>query len=416
MRPYWKKLIGISILLVILETFNCKFAEAGHRCYDRVDCVVFGEWQPSTSNFLKKKEFSPGEKLSLKIFVERPGDTVIVKFFIETPGKSSFQFKENIQDNSSRDLDSQSKIIIIELTTIPTSPVYRYIVEVSDESGQHPYVISFNNPIVPENFSERLEKNIVELAERLWSIPEQVLSRERGSELQAGLHTLIVTDTKGKFLNTMSYNENIQSPIWLPDNRLIFVSQHEQHSFLKVVTATLEKMPENFGKITIEGVEPFLTPDQSYIVFRQGATIFITDLQGSALMPLIEDKIVTRLLGVVSNPESGGYSLLFSAQKPDIAIDDLWLATIQDNKIATLKLLPYSFNWFTLLQVNFFRDQMLYAHQTILDNGQKKWQIYLSSSSQEEGERLTQDGYNNLYPAWNLDGTKIIFVSDRKSE
>lgn len=386
---------------------------------DLIDAVVMGEWKPPQSDggrafFLPIEDFRPGKTLSARIRLEHAGEIVSIKFFIETPGQSRFMFKEDFQDNSSRDLDPKDNVLVAELTEIPSYPVTRYIVEANDDSGKTPIVSFLESPIEPSSFPEKLGNTFVKTAETIWDLPRRLLERERA--LGDSLRTLVIADTTGKIIHVMYSLQQgeIHSPIWLPDDRMLFIHTDEQTSLLKVVSSTLDGTPEDFGHSPIEGTEPHLIPDGTAVIFRQGTHIIHADLSGTTLTPLIQDKDVKHILGVFADAENDGYNLLFSAQKPEMPIDDIWMVRIQGTEVLSVEALPYSSHWFSLAQASLFGERMLYERQDIGDNGQQIWQIYLSQSPKKEGKRLLKDDYNNRYPAWSLDGTKIVFASDRE--
>jgi hypothetical protein len=415
------------LLYIIMVTMSIGIFGRGHSYAeirrDRIDAVVLGEWQPPRSSdgrgyFLPIEDFSLGKKLAVKIRLSQPEEIVTVKFFIETPGKSLVKFKKQFQDNASHDLEPKQKILLVELMELPSYPVCRYIVEVNDNSGQKPIMSFLESPIEPSSFSENVGNAVLKMAKTLWTLPEEISSGLLGTERAPGaaLRTLVVADTMGKILHVMSpiQNGEIRSPIWLSDDRILFVQKDDQRSLLKIIPVTLDETPEGFRQTPTEGVEPHLSPDHQSIIFRQGTSIIHADLSGTTLTPLVQDKEVTHILGDSADSDNQGYNLLFSAKKPDMPIDDIWSARIQGTEIISLDPLPYNSRWFWLAQVSVFGDRMLYERQDIANNGQQVWQIYFSQSTKQEGKWLIKDNYNNRYPAWSLDGTKIVFVSNRE--
>lgn len=482
-RRQW--LFGLSIVLMLGSVWAQGRSFAAVRRDLGEDCVAFGEWQPrggGKGTFLPPEGLAPGQKVAVKIMFDQPGETVTVKFFVETLSESRLQFKKDCQDNGAGDLHAALKIIVIELMEVPATPVLRYIVEVRDRSANDPIVRSLAGSVEPSDFTGRVGKTISDTAGTLWRLPQtiaaQILSKERGLERTTvqPLCTLVIADLTGKPLKTSKPLPagEIRAPVWLPDRRILFVVQEKQIGRLQVLPDTLAGAPKDFGPAPVEGREPHLTPDRQFVIFRQGTAIVRANLAGTTFTPLIQDKHVLRLFGVLPGEDAASYNLVFAAQKPEIAIEDLWVANIQGAAVRQVTLLPYSSRWHALAAVSMYNTQMLYEFQDTTNAGQPVWNIYLTSAPEEVGQKLTasfyltkqslenlrnegipeniiealkpivnqevtgeenflnvvkerinqkqkecllklnKDEYQNRYPAWSLDGAQIVYVSNRE--
>jgi ethanolamine utilization microcompartment shell protein EutS len=392
--------------------------EAGVR-RDAVDNIVLGEWQPSHStggkgHIILVKDFTPGKKLMARILLEHPGETVIVKLIIEAPGKPIEKLEKTVQDNDSHDLSNQASAIILELTEIPIYPVARYIVTVDDRSGKDSVIKILEGPTDPPT---SVGTSVMEKAKMLWEFPGNLASLIFGRERTATeiFQTLVVADTNGKVLNTLtpSQGSEIQSPIWLTNEQILFVEKHKGSSILKVISAHFDNPAKDFGN-KVEGEEPHLTPYGQSIIFLHRTTLISADLSGKQFVSLVKDKEVIQILGIFPDIDTSVYNLVFSARKPDIPVLDLWLAKIRGTDVIWLDSIPYNSHWFLLAQARIYKNRLLYEQRDKRSDGRQVWNIYLSQSLKEDGVKITSDEHNDRDPAWSLDGTKIVFVSDRK--
>lgn len=392
------------------------------------ECVSIGEWQTPLKAggrgfFLPVDEFAPGKKLAVKIWLEQPEETVTVKFFVETPTSSVFMFKQACQDNSDCDMLPVPNMIVMELIDIPDTPVTRYIVEVADHSGNTPVIRDLETPLEAASLGEHLSETLRATANTLWNLPHAISTAllystrsvsDSGDSETTPMHALVIADSTGRILKrTALQGGDIYDPLWLPDQRILFVEQRAQRGRLMTLPDTLHGTPEAFGQPEIEGVEPRLTPDQQYVIFRQETAIMLAKSDGSSVTPLIQDRPVTQLLSVLPDENDARCPLIFSARKPDIALDELWAATLEDAAIRSIAPLPYSSRWLALSAVKQLGDRMVYELQDFTDAGQPVWNIYLIEAQGELGRKLTGDASQDRHPAWSPDGEQIIYVSNQ---
>ncbi len=383
MQKQIRSVFSVSIVLIVIVSWGL-IGLAAIRRDIADDCVGFGEWQAPRSAegrgfFLPLDDFTPGKTLAVKIWLDQPDDTVTVKFFVETPQQSVFQFKRACQDNRSCDLSPIPEIIVLELMEIPDTPVARYIVEVHDRSDHPPIVRALESPIEPTCLTGHVRQALGETADMLWRLPQTISTSifiaERGIEVGAPepepLQTLVIADTAGHPLKTSLRLQSgeISDPLWLPDQRILFVEQRDQEKWLKVLPDTLAGAPEDFSQAPTSGVEPHLTPDRQCVIFRQGPDILQANLAGATITPLIQDKQVKQILGVFPASDTKSYALVFSAQHPEIEIDELWMANIQDAAVQSISPLPYSTRWFALAAIKLFGGDILYENQESTDAG-----------------------------------------------
>jgi hypothetical protein len=410
-------------MTIVVHSIDTRLAEASI-VRDRPDNVTIGEWRPSSQpgisgNFLELVDFAPGKKLAVKIFLDQAGEKVSVTFFMETPVKSELQFKKDVQDNKYLDLSPKPKMIIMELSVIPSSPISRYYVIVNDSIGS--VAFELENPIATTNWLGRLGNTISQRAKQLIEIPNSIASeifrKERQFPNKSGSQTLVIADLQSRILKSKRLSETgkICSPLWLPNNKILYVEHINQTTILKIIPATLDEKPQLFGNIVVAGVEPRLTPNKQTIIFRQDAHIMATDLSGTMFTPLIQNKEVEHVLDVIADTDSRSCNIIFAAQKSNVsAINDLWMAKVQERAVVTVAIIPYTSRWFLLDRIKISGNRLLYESHDVTHDEQRVWQIYLNDSIEKEGRRLTHDTYNNREPSWSPDGSQIVFVSDRR--
>ena len=424
MRTICRLFLHISVAIVAVGIFQEGTVNAEIQ-RNRGNAVLLGEWQPRESTtaerkgfFLSEISFTPGTKLAVAILLEQPGETVTVRWIMEAPGKPPTEAVQIVQDGGPNDLLPRTASIIFAFTEIPSGPAYpidRYLVEVDDKSGNPPVRVTLE---FPGDYLKSPDSAISKMAEMFWKIPNNIaallLIRERALTKEA-FRTLVVADKEGKSPRSLTpiQTGEIRSPIWLPTDQILFVEEQGAVSILKIISAALEGAPEDFGGTTTEGTDPHLTPDGKSIVFLQGTTVISANLSGTELIPLIQDREVVKILGIVPDPDPDSYHLVFSAKGPGSVVDQ-WSANIQGTGVISLRLLSgdsEDFDWFLLAEVEMYGEQMLYA---LWDKDRQAWDIYYSQSPEEEGTRINSDDSNARYPAWSWDGTKIVFVQTKR--
>jgi len=197
--------------------------------------------------------------------------------------------------------------------------------------------------------------------------------------------------------------------IWLKTSYLYIVTKTLNIEFLKIVPAMSDQVPQDFGNIPTNGWSPYMSPDAQSVIFCQGTKIIKTNLEGTERTILTERDNLEKILGVFPDDNDKGYHLVFS----EVAEDDrksLWAADVQGTDVS-ISPIPYDDYWLRLTRIKFHKGRMLYEQQDEVQ-GQKIWNIYLSDSAQEEGKKISQDDYNDRYPAWSPDGTGIVYTSE----
>jgi hypothetical protein len=411
-----------GVIILIVAILGTSWLEAGIR-KDREDNVALGKWQPPKSNgkrgyFLSEETFEPGDKLAVKIFLEKPKERVSVKVIVKVPEKPDKVSEKIVKDGGKSDLlPKEQNIILLELTEILPDEKAAYIVEIDDKTGLDPVVKSLETS---GGYSKFFGKTVSRIANTLLSIPvtisEAMLFGGRNL-VEDPLRTLVIADAEGQIQDMLTPSEEgvIQFPIWLPDDQILFVESDNEGSTLKVVkvdSMTFKKGSlRDFGTEPTEGTEPHLTPDQKSIIFRQGSTIMSANLSGTDLVSLIHDKKVHKILGVFADSDLDSYNLVFEEDD-----DILWLTKIKGTEIIPPKRIPYSDYWRLLTGVHFYGEHMLYEFQDKIKKEDKQeivWNIYLSQTPEKEGKKITTDEHNDRYPAWSPDGTKIVYASGK---
>ncbi len=414
MKKLLRFFVCSGFIILTVGILGTPSLEAGIK-KDQEDNVFLGKWQPPKStggqgNFLSEERLEPGDKLAVKIFVEKPKEQVTVKLTVKVSEKADEVSEKTVKDGGKYDLlPKQKAVILFELTELLPDEGTTYIVEVDDKSGGAPVVRVLESS---EGYLKSLGKAASNMLKTLLNIPTIISNAALLRVIPVSLHTLVITDRTGKESKTLTPSQKgeILSPLWLPNDQILFVEMHGTVSTLKVISATLEGTPEDFGHKITDGIEPHLAPDQKSIIFRQNWAIISTDLSGKAPVTLIQDKEVTQILGVFTDADPDSYNLVFSAKEADKNVP--WLAKVQGKQVISMDRISDSPHWLLLAKVHFHGEQMLYELQDNV-NGLPVWNIYLSQSPQEEGVKITTDDHNDRYPAWNPDGTKIVFVSDR---
>jgi len=405
--------------------------EAGIQRNRQDDGVALGEWQPPESKgkrgtFLPMEEFKPGAKLAVKIFLEKSKESVTLKLTIKVPEKPDQIAEKTFKDGGKYDLlPKEKKVILYELTEILSNKKAIYIAEIDDKSGGGPVVKTLESS---DGYFKFLGKTVSNMANTLLSIPVTIssvlLSGERGFP---SFQTLVLADAEGHILDTLTpIEKGTLQPFWLSEEQILFVETHgtvstlETVSTLKIVKIIIsdrslkfEETPRDLGHKLINVAEPHLAPNQQTIIFRQDSAIISVDLSEKPLVNLIQDKEVTKPLGVFANTNTDSYNLVFSAKEE--GRDVYWLAKIQENDVISMDPIPYSYHWELLSKIRIYGERMLYARRdrSRINNAEHVWNIYLSESSTEKGKKITSDAYNDRYPAWSPDGTRIVYASGK---
>ena len=414
----WIYLVNIIINVIINKP---TYAEIRR---DRIDSVVLGEWISSNSKnnrgyLLPIKKFIPGKKIYTRILLENSYETISIKFFIETLDKCHLILNKQFQDNDSNDFFHEEKgILVLEMISIPFYPVCRYLIEVNDFSGQKSVIRYLESNFEPTKLKNKVKQIIFDTAKKLWQIPEKIssdiLSKERA--IESSLNKLVIVDSKGKILSTMipAHKKIIEYPLWLPDNRILFIEKDEKSSLIKEIGVNLQGNSKNFGQNYIEGNELFITPDHQSIIFRQKNRIVLSNLTGSKLLPIIIDKKINQILGLLKCDDGKDYFIVYTAYKENLPVNDLWVSQVYKSSVISSQIIPYSAKWLLLSKIKFFGKKVFYEKNEISINGKIFWQIYYSNSFNERGEKLIKGNntFSFRYPAWNLSGTKIVLVTN----
>ena len=412
MRKIFRWFLCISIACVTVGIVNIETIKA-EILRSREDAVMLGEWQVRNSRgfFLSEIDFAPGTKLAVGILLDQPGGSVTIRWSVEAPGKPTAEFEQVVQDDGAHDFSPKPRLIFFEFAEIPAEPAYpvdRYTVDVDDGSRNPPIRVTLESP---DDYLKSPGSAIGKVLSLFQKVPENIaapLLMGNRALTKEVFRTLVVADTQGNPLHTLAAAQagEIRTPIWLPTDHILFVAEQATQSTLKIVPANLEGTPEDFGGMPIEGTEAHLASHEQSVVFRRGRSIFSANLSGTDVVPLIQDREVSKILGVIPGPDPDSYHILFSA-KGSGSVDDQWSASVHGSEVVALHLLSNDFDWFLFAEMNIYAEQMLY---TLWDRDRNAWDIYRSQSPEEEGTRLNADDSSARDPAWSLDGTKIVFV------
>ena len=425
MTMLFRFFICVSLVMNISGAFQEQYAEAGVRRNHETP-VILGEWQSpelagGVGNFLPLEDGTPGKSLAVKIFVEAPEETVEVRFMIEAMSGPPYYLKTAVQDGGAEDLLLQEEsVILLNVGTIPDYAVSRYIVEVSDDSGARPVSEVLKISTEPSGLLEHFGASVANQFDSLWNLPGTISSIIYEKERDLSRYTptefppvFVITDNEGQTLNVLHPVEtgDVASPVWLPEDRLLFVEKHGGKSTLKVVAAMSGDEPSrDLGLAKIEGDDPYFLPQSQAVVFRRESHLMMTELRGSEVLPLIQDKTVRNILGVFSESNTNSDCVVFVADLPDMSTTGLWLAKIRESRMISLTQIPYDTHWMLLEKVPSHGERILYERKDYI-SGRFIWNVYLSSSLTKEGKKISFDTHHDYSPAWSLDGTKIVYIS-----
>ena len=412
-----------SFLVIITILYHCVMpipilnAEISR---DRMDSIVIGKWSPPKgsdcqSSFVPIDKQTSGTQIVVRISLRKSFAKVKIKFLIETPDRTIPKFNKIFYDNSSGDLDSRNKVLVVALAKIPNFSVTRYIVKVDDFTGKPPVVKYLKGNISPLTAQNENKNMFLTQFKFLWDLPEKISTHLYNTERtpEAIFKTLTIVDTHGNFLcsKKLDTQNSLSFPIWLSEDDILYVEDYNNQSFLKHISKENSYLPEYLGPVPIEGTEPCAIYDHQLIVFRQKNIILCVNFKGNELSTLIDNMNVETIIGVFNSENSEKY-LIFSTKRQDIGIEDFWVATIQGKKI--LSILPLSFNdkWILLSKIKRFNQKYVYENIRI-DNAEKRLSsIMLFENSENKKFRIISGNLNSRYPSWNIFGSKIIFVSE----
>ena len=279
----------------------------------------------------------------------------------------------------------------------------------------------------------------------LQNIPETFAAgiRPMARTLAVPPKILVLANAEGQTLNTFApFPENsngaLQSPLILPGNeRILYVEVVENTPHLKTVTTDFDPATiASFGAPALEGWEPHLTPDNQFIIFRQGLTQLVrTDLDGQHPTLLLEDASLGRLVGVFSETADQNYVIVYSKQQDNRTT--YWAANVQGDTVIPQAQPLDEHLWKFAEHLNIRGSRLLYEQEdtvslvkhndTWVIAGEKPetnsatttqtfFNIYLSDSAATAGHRITNTHPgsipdDNRYPVWSPDGSKIVYVS-----
>jgi hypothetical protein len=250
--------------------------------------------------------------------------------------------------------------------------------------------------------------------ENFWRvIPETIAANlmRRERDLPR-LRTLVIADvtpeigTRNTFSPFQSEESgDLQSPIWLPNDRILFVENRGGASFLKVVAADFKSPAQDFGNTPTPGSEPLLTPDKA-ILFRQGTKIIWANPAGTERTIFLASEQLRQLYGVIAE-ENGPYHLIFEEYG-----DKLFAATLQGTNVLAVTPLRFDQHWGLMSKIALRNGQILYAQK---DEG--VWNIYFRPTPETESVKVTNilpavKLTQNLFPAWSPDGKQIVYASE----
>lgn len=412
--------VFFTCMLLALSLLICEHdVRAGLRMSPETP-MLLGEWQPSETsqgmgNFLLVESFSPGNRLAVKLFVERPGERIEVKFMIEAVSKPPRYLKTTVQDNGPLDLlPAEEAVILVELGKVPEFAVSRYIVEVRTTAESQPVTKAWQAPLEAEGFLEHFGAALCAQADTLWNLPETIATgiMQATRALYRGEKLVIVSRT-GDHLEEISLTEeagSIETPVWLTETQILLVARQRSAAYLKMIDTGFCDDLQDFGSSPTVGEDPHVLPQSSALVFLQGNQLMIADVQGTHIQTLIHEKAVADILGIFPGEDGKHDNLLFLAQNPELHVLDLWLAQIDGMTLLSLQQVPYDERWKRLAKVQIYQDRMLYEQIDYL-NDQSVMNLYCATISTGEIRKITDDASDDRYPAWSLDGTRIVYVS-----
>jgi hypothetical protein len=257
---------------------------------------------------------------------------------------------------------------------------------------------------------------VITLENFLRVIPETIAANlmRRERDLPR-LRTLVIADVTPEIgtRNTFSpfppeESGDLQSPIWLPNDQILFVENRGGASFLKVVSADFTSPAQDFGNTPTPGSEPLLTPDQA-ILFRQGTKIIRANPAGTERTIFLASEQLRQLYGVIVE-ENGLYHLIFEESSSNG--DKLFAATLQGTNVLAVTPLQFDQHWGLMSKIALRNGQILYAQK---DEG--VWNIYFRPTPKTESVKVTNilpagKLTQNLFPAWSPDGKQLVYASE----
>lgn len=407
-------LVWLSLLVLAAGVFNVRPLGAEIQRNRKDEGVVLGKWQPPEADtlpgqFLPKNTLDPGDALAVKVFLESPGEEVSVALQIDATDTHDMHTR---QDGGQHDLLPQHPGVLLTKLTSVLDEEATYTVSVDDSSGKPPVERTFH-------ISDGYLKAVGALLGKLRNIPPSIanliLRSERGFE---HLPLLVLADAAGNLRDILHVeNGALQTPIWLPDDRILVVHITQTGGVLKQAAVTEFEFAgplEDFGTRPTPGLTPQLTPDREAIVFRQDQALVVADLDGASIVPLIQDKTVVQLLGVVP-AAADRYQVVFTARE-DSAAQRVWLATVCGQEVLALEELPTRNEWELLSKLQTHHGRVLYEQREPVGQMQRVWNIYLKPAPEADPRKMTPDTFHDRFPAWSLDGAKIVYVSGKAAQ
>jgi hypothetical protein len=376
------------------------------------------------------ENLTPGSNFTLKMDTEKPQGTLSVELFPEMQHINSPHFYFFITDLDQQhtllfgDKNSDAREISIDLE-MPNSDVMnqccgKWRVIVLDEKSQAEtsfYLISHAE-------LRKSKPNLLELSKE--SLIKLILGQRSGDYYKEILCIKFLDSGATKDLLELDYKA-YKSPRFSPasSQTLLFAALSNEGGIWNIYTYNWSsKTLQHWDSDTISSCSPIWSPNGKQLAFIQNNNVIIKERLSNSIITIPVNQKISKLVQWVENdtilclglPKLNSPLLISQNAIWQISEDSLdfnsaiyYKLNIKNHYLEKVAYNPF-YKWLPNLSKN--GDKLIVDLR--IDSLREIWSVSLNDANEtEKYQRITDDDYDNYYPALSSDSKLVVFVSKR---